>query len=552
MPNSTSRKRVTVIASIEGVERAEKALIRLSFESKSNFAKSQLIARNAVTKFFNRSPIQPDTFRRICNGLKLNWEELLETESVIKTAKQQKFRQPEKFEGGMSTANQGEGFMQAISRQVTVIDNQNEIKAVIVLQGDITSIDANFKTTLEVLLKGYGGCTIQVTDIQAGSIRITIKGSQRDVERIFKQVVAGELTQVHDLPIQNIQLLGEETLEETENLGSWNKWDAIQEIINHPAKSRHLSSMDLSDSDLSDVDLSDVDLSFANLRGADLSGADLSFANLRGAIINEETRIDGKWRLVWRIVNRRGIEAVLIRLYLNFFKLSRDSLNRKKLTPRNLKFIKQILACLDFVYLVQAYRFNPRLIHADLSYADLSGSDLSLANLSYADLSGTNLSFANLRGANLSGANPSGADLSFANLRGVIIDEETRIDAKWCLAWEVINRGGRNANLSGADLSFASLRGANLSGANLSGANLSGADLPHANLHGTDLRGANLYRANLQHANLHRAKVQNAYFGQGVGLSRTERHALAQQGAIFNYGNDAPDDHESTYSPVRR
>ena len=63
------------------------------------------------------------------------------------------------------------------------------------------------------------------------------------------------------------------------------------------------------------------------------------------------------------------------------------------------------------------------------------------ANLSGADLSGTDLSEANLSGADLRWANLSGADLRWANLSGA--------DLRW-------------ANLSGADLSGADLRGADL------------------------------------------------------------------------------------------
>ena len=88
-----------------------------------------------------------------------------------------------------------------------------------------------------------------------------------------------------------------------------------------------------------------------------------------------------------------------------------------------------------------------------------------------ANLRGANLCDADLRGANL-----CGADLFGANLRG--------------------------ANLCGADLIGANLRGANLCGADLSGANLCGADLSGANLCDADLRGADLCNANLSRASM--------------------------------------------------
>ena len=83
---------------------------------------------------------------------------------------------------------------------------------------------------------------------------------------------------------------------------------------------------------------------------------------------------------------------------------------------------------------------------------------------------------ANLRGADLFGANLCDADLSGANLCG--------------------------ADLSGANLCDADLSGANLCDADLSGADLCGADLSGANLCDADLRGADLCNANLSRASM--------------------------------------------------
>lgn len=63
-------------------------------------------------------------------------------------------------------------------------------------------------------------------------------------------------------------------------------------------------------------------------------------------------------------------------------------------------------------------------------------------------------------------------------------------------------RGGKRADLSGADLSRTKLRYADLSGADLCGVDLSGADLSCANLARADLSRANLTGADLTYANL--------------------------------------------------
>ena len=62
-------------------------------------------------------------------------------------------------------------------------------------------------------------------------------------------------------------------------------------------------------------------------------------------------------------------------------------------------------------------------------------------------------------------------------------------------------KGGKRANLTGADLC----------GANLSGAYLTGADLAHRQLAGANLTGAILYGANLTDANLTGADLTGAY-----------------------------------------
>ena len=106
-----------------------------------------------------------------------------------------------------------------------------------------------------------------------------------------------------------------------------------------------------------------------------------------------------------------------------------------------------------------------------------------------------------------SGANLTQATMQLTLLRGALLDDETRIDARWRLVIQVLNNGAggvnlvranfnqaslANADLQRADLSNATMLGADLSGANLKSANLSNADLRHANLHGADVTARQL------------------------------------------------------------
>ena len=348
------KKKITYTASPQGVERADNALIRLGFDSKLNFAKSQLLARNTVTKFFQRQPIQLDSFKRICEALKLNWREIAEI------TEEEQAERLEINDCSISETNEEVEAVQKLRRQVTVIDKQSQkIKAVIVLEGDINSINNDLSVSLELVLRTYSGDTIKITGVEEGSIRIIVEGSQEDIERLISQFELGELTDVNGFPVENIQILSESS-DDNESNELDKKWRLVQEIVSQPTKGRNLSGADLSDADLSDADLSGADLSDADLSGADLSRADLSRADLT---------------------------------YANLY-------------DANLSGADLSLANLSGV---------------NLSGADLSGADLSSANLSGADLSGAILNSADLRRADLSGAILSGADLSSAMLEDAIV-----------------------------------------------------------------------------------------------------------------------------------
>jgi len=207
------------------------------------------------------------------------------------------------------------------------------------------------------------------------------------------------------------------------------------------------------------------------------------------------------------------------------------------------------------------------LTHANLSKVDLSQANLIGANLLTANLSGSllinaQLDFANLYGALLIGTDLTGASLTFANLKGSLISEQTRLDSKWRLVWDILNiytseRKLNGCNLRAAYLKRASLEKAELVGADLTGAileksdlrqanlkkailwvaDLSGADLRHANLSEADLSqsnlsGADLRQANLSQTNLTDANVEKTTFWQNEGLSDSLKQELTQRGAI--------------------
>jgi uncharacterized protein YjbI with pentapeptide repeats len=94
-------------------------------------------------------------------------------------------------------------------------------------------------------------------------------------------------------------------------------------------------------------------------------------------------------------------------------------------------------------------------------------------------------------------------------------------------------------NLMGADLSGLILdevnfiRG-NLLGANLRGSSLVNADVIFANFTNADLRNANLNGATLNETIWLNALVKECEFGEGIGLTNSQRQDLRIRGGRFN------------------
>jgi acylphosphatase len=281
MENQSKRKRITVTASVKGIERAETALIRLGIESKETFAKSIMMGKSTVNKFFQRQPIQLDSFRRICEGLKLDdWRTVAEIGDVVAQTKSRSTKKTQAAEVDQLAASSLNPLNTSM-RSITVTNRENgEVEIEIILEGDIGSISDNFQIVLETLLKTYGGETIVIKDIRSGSVKVAVKGSQEDISRLLDWINSGEFAEIAELPIQAVQIL---TPHFVNNVDAQTITD-LRELLN----SNDLRYANFSDSDLSGIQLNNSDLTGANFSDSDLTGAnfsdsDLWCADLRGA-----------------------------------------------------------------------------------------------------------------------------------------------------------------------------------------------------------------------------------------------------------------------------
>ena len=321
------------------------------------------------------------------------------------------------------------------SRECDETDNTSVTFSVL---GSVEPINAKkLKSLLLQLQKLSGDATIYIDDIELGSIRLILSGSQEGLERLEALFKSGELSEVFDIPVEDVRFIEPKISENSE--------------------------------DTTTIERKRLAFTIAgNIDEADL--AKLKAAVVENSNSGEKAKIDQKSRLIQEIITGGGFRRNLSGVDLSGVDLSGVDLSGVDLSGVNLR---------------DANLRDVNLIGADLSGADLSDDNLSNANLSNANLSNANLSNANLIGANLSNANLIGV-----NLIGTIIDTETKINNKWRLIWEIVNQRAKARDLSDTDLI----------GAYLSRAELIGATLSRAKLFGANLFGANLLEAKVENA----------------------------------------------------
>ena len=370
-------------------------------------------------------------------------------------------------------------------------------------------------TLLELLRKITDDQEITINDIEQGSIKLTLKGSQKSLEKIESLFKSGELNKISgDITVENVQVTEDNCL--------------------------------------------------AFTIAGDVNADEITY--LKSTIIGQNLAESPK-----QLAEESSANPLIVKT-VSTNEASKEINNKLIESIKKPNFLQRIIRRFGRIKLKEANLSGADLIEANLREADLRGAKLWGANLSGANLSGAKLWGANLSGANLNGANLSGTvggkfdwdptangsgrsrgwadlntDLSRANLRGANLMEANLSGAN-LIGANLSEADLFEANLSEADLSGANLRGADLIGANLSEANLGGAilsgatlfeaNLFEANLSGADLSWADLIRADLSGADLIRADlsgawVKNAIFIDATGITPEQKQDLIRRGAIF-------------------
>lgn len=229
------------------------------------------------------------------------------------------------------------------------------------------------------------------------------------------------------------------------------------------------------------VDLTGAILSNADLRGANLRGAQLSLANLFEARLEKadfrDVTMEGTTFLQSDLSRAAFGGATLTKC--NFLECKLEGADFSGATLRSSVFLT---AKGDGALFRQAKLGNLRLVQGcSFANADFQGADLTEANLR-----GTQLKQSNFTGAAL-----DRADLSECDLSGARLYRATAKESRW------VRADLQGSNLVAANLMQAILQKANITGADFTGANLFRADMAKVRGKAASMRDALLLEVRL-------------------------------------------------------
>ncbi|MEM9090716.1 MAG: pentapeptide repeat-containing protein, partial [Cyanobacteria bacterium P01_F01_bin.53] len=209
----------TLQASTKGLDLVDKARCKKGW-AKTSQTWADLIPTSKATlrRFWAGVPIQSETFKGICIAAGIEDWELISNREPVTHSKNDK----------------------TVSRKHTK-------RLVISFDTDIESIDQRELGGIIAAISRLGGnATINLLDVDEGSLKLIFGGSPEDFEKIESLYRLGELTDILDITVQDIHVLS--------------KTELAQTLIKNGGVA--------------------LDLSYANLSHTELAGANLSHANL--------------------------------------------------------------------------------------------------------------------------------------------------------------------------------------------------------------------------------------------------------------------------------
>jgi Pentapeptide repeats (8 copies) len=169
------------------------------------------------------------------------------------------------------------------SSKLTVTENSDgkRKRAAFVIEGSFDNLDptklAKLQAMVRVIQQLTGDASMVTVDIEEGSIRLILEGSEEGIERLKQLFDEGELAEILGTPVRGVEPIASDILNTKEV-----REDRLKALLISTIRSPGAVGADLSGADLTNADL----------RGSDLSGADLTNADLRGANFTRDLELD--------------------------------------------------------------------------------------------------------------------------------------------------------------------------------------------------------------------------------------------------------------------
>jgi DNA-binding XRE family transcriptional regulator len=204
----------------EGLKKAKEAFKRAGW-TQDHLAGRADCTRQTVHKFLNGRDVEKRIFEAICGELKLTVGEIADFESEeeqLSKSLGSNGSSVQTLQGNTSESSQERcGNMDVLTEPVAETKEQNqtyEERLAFAIAGSVSKVDIQkLKAIVGVLQKITGDTSLEIVDIEKGSIRLILEGSQESLEQIEALFKSGQLTEVEGFRVEDVQFVNPKNLE---------------------------------------------------------------------------------------------------------------------------------------------------------------------------------------------------------------------------------------------------------------------------------------------------------------------------------------------------
>jgi transcriptional regulator with XRE-family HTH domain len=284
----------------EGLKRAKTAF-NLTGWTQEYLAGSVKCTRPTVNKFLAGGYVEKRIFEALCGELKLTVAEIADFESEeeqLSKSLDSNGSRVQTLQENISESSQEEcSTMGGLTEPLAGTKEQNqteEERLGFAIVGSVAKTEMKkFKAVVGVLQKITGDTSLEIVDIEKGSIRLILEGSQESLEQIEALFKSGQLKEVEGIQVEDVQILAPNVSEHGKSIKVINKVRLAFTITGN-LSSEEIQELKAVFADNSDKDgeikagdksrlvqknttkrAKGLNLRLTSLDGADLSGVDL-------------------------------------------------------------------------------------------------------------------------------------------------------------------------------------------------------------------------------------------------------------------------------------